>query len=196
MQYTYQSPFFTYKTEKLHRFFVIAILVHFAIFALFLFEKTDEIEPLSFGVQFSVASAMQSKKQIVNEKQEKVIATKNQSNHSVSKEKVHEKTNENSTENDANSDDSSAVEYIIGSTQNPAPKYPAIAKRNEWEGVSKICVQIGADGIVKNANVCQKSGYKILDNSALETIKTWKFHIKNSGKQIYNTSVKINFTLK
>ena len=189
----HESPFFLCKNEKMCNFFAIAISLHIALLALLLFHKSDTFQPVSFGVQFSVNSS-RSQKEVVKQKKGEVIATSSKNTHGVEKkEKTQDESDKTSS---SNSDDSAMVEYVIGSKDNPPPHYPEIAKENAMEGVSKICATLGADGFVKFANVCGSSGHGVLDRSALEAIKGWKFHIKESGKEFYNVSVKINFVLK
>jgi periplasmic protein TonB len=58
---------------------------------------------------------------------------------------------------------------------NPKPPYPEVAKRRGWEGRTVLRVQVAADGSCSSAEVQQSSGHDILDESALKTVKTWKF---------------------
>jgi TonB family protein len=189
----HNSPVFLCKNEKMHNFFAIAISLHIALFAFLLFQKNDTFQPVSFGVQFSVNSS-RSQKEVVKQKKAEIIATNSKAKHGV--EKNENTQDESDKASSSNSDDSAMVEYVIGSKDNPPPHYPEIAKENAMEGVSKICVTIGADGLVKFANICGSSGHGVLDRSALNAIKGWKFHITESGKELYNVSVKINFILK
>jgi protein TonB len=58
---------------------------------------------------------------------------------------------------------------------NPSPQYPDIARRRGWEGTVTIKVFVSKEGIVKNLQVQQSSGYQILDLAAQNTVKSWKF---------------------
>ena len=92
--------------------------------------------------------------------------------------------------------------YEIGSKQNPTPPYPRIAKLRNYQGKVEICAIIDAKGSVIDVQIHQSSNYAILDKSALETLKKWKFNITNlSNSQInqdqyYKIIVPINFVLE
>ncbi|WP_245965098.1 energy transducer TonB [Trinickia dinghuensis] len=55
--------------------------------------------------------------------------------------------------------------------QIPRPEYPAKAKRLEQEGTVVVKLTIGTDGAVKAAHVAQSSGYPLLDDAALVSIR-------------------------
>jgi len=56
----------------------------------------------------------------------------------------------------------------------PSPPYPEFARHRGWEG--KILVELKADqnGNIQDAIIKEGSGYPILDDSALKTLRTWK----------------------
>ncbi|MDO8434706.1 MAG: energy transducer TonB [Candidatus Binatus sp.] len=59
---------------------------------------------------------------------------------------------------------------------NPAPIYPAIARRHEEQGTVTLRVLVGADGRVERVEISDSSGYDALDDSAVETVaKKWRF---------------------
>ncbi|MEW6615381.1 MAG: energy transducer TonB [Thermodesulfobacteriota bacterium] len=58
---------------------------------------------------------------------------------------------------------------------NPKPQYPMIAIRRKMEGVVLLKVEVLGDGGVGKIEVKRSSGYKALDESALEAVKNWKF---------------------
>jgi TonB family protein len=55
----------------------------------------------------------------------------------------------------------------------PAPPYPEMAKRMHLTGTVKVQVVIGPDGLIKEFKVV--GGHPVLVESALETLKMWKF---------------------
>jgi protein TonB len=60
--------------------------------------------------------------------------------------------------------------------RNPAPAYPAAARRHEQQGTVTVKVLVGADGSVERAEVADSSGFDTLDNAALETVRSrWRF---------------------
>ena len=67
--------------------------------------------------------------------------------------------------------------------ENNPPVYPAIAKLRGYEGVVLVYAEILPDGRVGSTAISKSSGYTILDKSAIEAVKLWKFEpAKNAGK--------------
>jgi protein TonB len=63
------------------------------------------------------------------------------------------------------------------------PVYPEIARVRGYEGVVLVAAEILPNGRVGNIKIRKSSGYAILDQSALEGVKPWKFEpAKKSGK--------------
>ena len=66
--------------------------------------------------------------------------------------------------------------------ENPPPGYPAMARRQGYEGVVFVQAEILADGRVGKAVVSKSSGYAILDQTAVKAVRAWKFEpAKKSG---------------
>ena len=67
------------------------------------------------------------------------------------------------------------------------PTYPKKALNNDWEGFVKVKVNVSDKGDVTSVTVLSSSGYEVLDQSFIRTIKNhYKFNPKRSmGK---NTS--------
>ena len=59
--------------------------------------------------------------------------------------------------------------------RNPAPEYPAFAKRRGEEGRVLLRVSVGVDGLPRAIVIHTTSGFERLDNAALETVRHWKF---------------------
>lgn len=58
---------------------------------------------------------------------------------------------------------------------NAHPVYPWIARLKGYEGTVLLSVEIFADGNVGNLKIKRSSGYALLDRSALEAVRAWKF---------------------
>ncbi|MBR9970948.1 energy transducer TonB [Magnetospirillum sulfuroxidans] len=58
---------------------------------------------------------------------------------------------------------------------NPKPPYPTLARRRGLEGVVILMVRVDELGHVATLNVQRSSGHSVLDQSALETVKSWRF---------------------
>lgn len=63
----------------------------------------------------------------------------------------------------------------VPSIRNKIPTYPAQALRNRWTGTVLLELTIDASGQVSAARILKSSNYEILDQSALETARTWQF---------------------
>ena len=81
---------------------------------------------------------------------------------------------------------------------NPKPPYPALSKRLGEEGTVRLKVLVNADGNVAQLEVTKSSGYARLDQSALNTVPSWKFvPAHQGGKPIAGwITVPIQFTLR
>jgi TonB family protein len=67
--------------------------------------------------------------------------------------------------------------------ENIPPAYPEIARVHGYEGVVLIAAEILPTGCVGSVKIRKSSGYAILDQSALEAVKPWKFEpAKKSGR--------------
>ena len=66
--------------------------------------------------------------------------------------------------------------------KNSPPAYPEIARLRGYEGIVLVFAEILPDGRVGNMKIRKSSGYAILDQSAIEAVKPWKFEpAKKSG---------------
>ena len=62
-----------------------------------------------------------------------------------------------------------------GYLKNPAPPYPREALQQNQEGLVMLSVFVDRSGHAVDVNVKQSSGFPLLDESALKTVKKWKF---------------------
>ncbi|MCX5849752.1 MAG: energy transducer TonB [Deltaproteobacteria bacterium] len=66
--------------------------------------------------------------------------------------------------------------------ENSPPVYPEIARVRGYEGIVLVSAEVLPDGRVGNMKIRKSSGYAILDQSAIEAVKPWKFEpAKKSG---------------
>jgi len=81
---------------------------------------------------------------------------------------------------------------------NTQPVYPWIARLRGYEGVVLISAEIHADGQVGNLKLKKSSGFAVLDQSAIEAVKTWKFEPgKKIGRPVSMwVDVPVKFVLK
>ena len=60
--------------------------------------------------------------------------------------------------------------------RNPGPVYPVEARRRAQQGTVLLRVQVGIDGSVERVEIAQSSGFDMLDDSAVETVRRrWRF---------------------
>lgn len=80
---------------------------------------------------------------------------------------------------------------------NPKPEYPPMAKRREWEGRVILKVRVLASGTAGEVSVATSSGHEILDESALEAVRHWRFVPAKRGGQPVDSwvNVPLNFSL-
>lgn len=66
-------------------------------------------------------------------------------------------------------------DYKASYLNNPRPSYPFAARRMGLQGKVVLNVEVLAEGLCGQVSVHQSSGHEMLDNAALQTVKTWKF---------------------
>lgn len=72
---------------------------------------------------------------------------------------------------------------------NPKPEYPTIAKSRSWQGKVMLRVKVSAEGLSDAVEVEQSSGHDILDESAVEAVKKWRFIPAKRGETPVASSV-------
>ena len=66
----------------------------------------------------------------------------------------------------------------------PQPAYPAAARRRGEEGDVLLKVEVLADGRVGRAEVEGSSGFALLDEAALRTVRNWRFRPALKGRDV------------
>ncbi len=66
-------------------------------------------------------------------------------------------------------------DYRADYLNNPKPPYPRVASRMGYHGKVVLDVEVLPEGIAGDIKLHQSSGYDILDNAAIQTVKTWRF---------------------
>jgi len=86
------------------------------------------------------------------------------------------------------------AEYL----NNPRPPYPLLARRMGYHGKVILNVEVLAEGKAGQVLLQQSCGYDVLDNAALQTVKTWRFTpAKRFGQPVTQWFlVPIKFTLE
>lgn len=73
--------------------------------------------------------------------------------------------------------------YRAAYLDNPSPAYPLAARRRGQEGVVRIEALVDRDGRVRESRVKTPSGTVDLDESALSTVRRWRFIPAKSGDE-------------
>lgn len=91
---------------------------------------------------------------------------------------------------------SGAASPIYG--ENPKPPYPLEARNKGYQGKVLLKVEVLPDGRVGEIELKESSGYEVLDQSALATVKKWRFIPARKGKVAIScwVNVPITFQLK
>jgi TonB family protein len=78
-----------------------------------------------------------------------------------------------------------------GYVENPKPAYPFEARERGYEGEVLLKVEVLPNGRVGEVIVEKSSGYEVLDQSALATVKKWRFIPARKGKVAFACFVNI-----
>lgn len=82
--------------------------------------------------------------------------------------------------------------------RNSPPRYPEFARKKGWEGRVVVRVSVDPSGRPRSAKVQTGSGYGVLDQAALQTVKGWQFHPRVvAGTPVEGVvDVPVNFSLR
>ena len=75
--------------------------------------------------------------------------------------------------------------------QNPPPRYPRIARKRGYEGTVILEVLVSRHGDVENLKVHRSSGYKVLDKTALASVRQWIFTPGRRGDDAVDMWVRV-----
>lgn len=86
--------------------------------------------------------------------------------------------------------------YSSPSLHNPPTRYPRIAQMRQWEGTVMLEIQVLANGTAGKVKIARSSGHDVLDESAVEQVKAWRFMPAHRGAQTVDDWVRIPITFK
>lgn len=58
---------------------------------------------------------------------------------------------------------------------NPLPPYPRLARQNRWEGTVRLRARVTERGTIERVDLERSSGHAVLDRSALDGVRYWRF---------------------
>ena len=81
---------------------------------------------------------------------------------------------------------------------NPAPEYPMVARRMAWQGRVVVSVEVLVDGRAGEVKLQRSSGHPVLDDAAMQSVRSWRFTPARHAGQLVNKwfLVPIPFVLK
>ena len=75
--------------------------------------------------------------------------------------------------------------------RNPVPEYPLIARKRGYQGTVVLEVLVNREGKVTELTLSASSGYSVLDQAALASVKTWLFDPGTRGEENVDMWVKV-----
>lgn len=84
-----------------------------------------------------------------------------------------------------------SASFEASTLNNPAPEYPSQAKRRGMEGLVMLRVVVTEEGLARTVSVAKTSGFAMLDSSAVETVRRWKFIPARQGNQPVTAQVMV-----
>lgn len=86
--------------------------------------------------------------------------------------------------------------FAAAHLNNPRPYYPLRARRKGYQGTVLLDVIVQTDGRAKSVSLAQSSGHEMLDKTALQTVRRWRFIPAHQGRKPVETTVQIPITFK
>lgn len=72
-------------------------------------------------------------------------------------------------------------QFGVAYLNNPKPIYPSFAKRTGMQGTVILKVLVSREGMTLKVTIVQSSGHDILDKSAVDAVKQWRFVPARAG---------------
>lgn len=90
------------------------------------------------------------------------------------------------------------ADISVDYAENPKPEYPSMARVMGWQGKVLLRVQVSEEGLSSTVEIEHSSGYEVLDESAADAVKQWRFNpAKRGATPVASTVlVPIIFTLQ
>jgi len=75
-----------------------------------------------------------------------------------------------------------AIQKRVKPAKAERPPYPRLAREQGWEGTVVLRVHVNDMGLVEAIQTRQSSGFSILDDSAIQSVRTWTFEPARDGE--------------
>lgn len=86
--------------------------------------------------------------------------------------------------------------YSSPSLKNPPTHYPRIAQMRQWEGTVVLEIRVLANGSAGDVKIAHSSGHEILDDSAVEQVKSWRFTPAHKGEKTVDDWIRVPIIFK
>lgn len=74
---------------------------------------------------------------------------------------------------------------------NPKPVYPSAARRRGMQGMVMLIIRVNHKGFVDNVDVEKTSGFRVLDQSAVDSVSRWQFIPAKKENKFVSSTVKL-----
>jgi len=155
------------------------------------FSKYDKANSLKLKIK-----EIKEKKIKISSYQTQKIVGRNENQKSYRYVEKNNSFSQDITSNSMSKNIKTSAKYKIGTLKNPHPEYPMIARKKGWQGRLLLNVRISENGDVLNINIVKTSGFRILDNTSVKTIKAWKFTPARLGKNNVEDYLNIPISFK
>jgi protein TonB len=79
---------------------------------------------------------------------------------------------------------------------NPPPRYPRLARERGWEGTVLLRIEVLPDGTVGAIEVARSSNHRILDETAADAARRWRFTPARLGDETVRSFVEVPVTFR
>jgi protein TonB len=82
--------------------------------------------------------------------------------------------------------------FPISDMHNPSPEYPEMAVFLDYQGTAIVRIKVSTKGLSEGVQVLRSSGFDLLDKSAVNALKKWRFTPSKNGNTPVASSVVIS----
>lgn len=176
-----------------------ALFIHVLFWVNWSSEKNSTVAEIPEWVNIKLIAGFEP----TDEKIEKTEVKQLKPKTTYKKEKRIEKNRTTQEIKEKNISSSSATTFVAADSrpyllENPKPVYPAAARRRGMQGVVLLGVAVSKEGYVDKIDILQTSGFKVLDRSAVKSVKSWRFIPARMGEKNISSQMEIpiRFILK
>jgi TonB family protein len=162
----------TVSNKRLWCWFAISLAMHAALLLVVALSDEKTTYTKWGSTELTVTLQQQSSKK--HKKQRPVKVLRGHSDTRIAK-VVHDGTKQTSKTRQNLS--STRHNYLLGQLRTSLSRhliYPALARKQGWQGIVTVALRIESDGLLKKIQIRQSSGYNVLDDSALNSLRKIK----------------------